>query len=38
MEENPDSDTNPVISLETYYQFIDRIVRAMPWGISPYYH
>ena len=35
-EENPDPDTNPVVSLETYYQFIDRIVRAMPWEISPY--
>ena len=36
MEENPDVDTNPVVSLESYYQFIDRIVRAMPWEISPY--
>ena len=35
-EENPDTDTNPVVSLDSYYQFIDRIVRAMPWEISPY--
>ena len=31
--ENPDTDTNPVVSLESYYQFIDRIVKAMPWEI-----
>ena len=35
-EENPDTDTNPVVSLDSYYQFIDRIVRSMPWEISPY--
>ena len=35
-EKNPDTDTNPVVSLDSYYRFIDRIVRAMPWEISPY--
>ena len=35
-EENPDRDTNPVDSLGSYYKFRDRIVRAMPWEISPY--
>ncbi len=36
VRDNPDPDTNPVHSLESYYAFIDRIVRGMPWEISPY--
>lgn len=35
-EINPDPDSNPVDSLESYYAFVDRIVKAMPWSISPY--
>ena len=27
--------TNPVYSLESYYAFIDRSARALPWAISP---
>ena len=34
-EINPDPDTNPIDSLESYYCFIDRIVKAMPWCIVP---
>lgn len=34
-EMNPDPDTNPVDSLDSYYDFIDKCVRAMPWEISP---
>ena len=34
-ESNPDPDTNPVDSLTSYYAFIDRIVKAMPWQIVP---
>ncbi len=33
--ENPDRDTNPVDSLESYYSFIDWSAKAMPWDISP---
>ncbi len=32
---NPDRDTNPVYSLESYYRFIDQSAIAMPWEISP---
>lgn len=32
---NPDPQTNPVNSLESYYEFIDWSIRAMPWEISP---
>ena len=32
---NPDRQTNPVDSLEAYYDFIDWSIRAMPWEISP---
>ena len=35
-ETNPDPDTNPVDSLESYYSFIDRVVKALPWEISPH--
>lgn len=31
-----DRTMNPVDSLESYYAFIDRIVKAMPWEVSPY--
>ncbi len=34
-EINPDRQTNPVYSLETYYAFIDRSVQALPWAITP---
>lgn len=30
---NPDKETNPVQSLEEYYQFIEHSQRAMPWDI-----
>ncbi|MBQ3394612.1 MAG: phosphatidylserine decarboxylase [Oscillospiraceae bacterium] len=33
---NPDPMTNPVVSLEAYYIFIDRCYRCMPWEIEPY--
>ncbi len=32
---NPNPDTNPVDSLESYYAFVDRVVRGMPWEIEP---
>lgn len=32
---NPDPDTNPVSDLESYYAFLDRCYKAMPWEISP---
>ncbi len=32
---NPDINTNPVTDLESYYAFIDRCYRAMPWEIDP---
>ena len=35
-ELNPDRQTNPVYSLESYYAFIDWSARALPWAISPY--
>ncbi|MBR2811174.1 MAG: phosphatidylserine decarboxylase [Solobacterium sp.] len=34
-EMNPDPDTNPVKDLDSYYTFIDRICRSLPWQISP---
>ncbi len=37
-ELNPDTDTNPVIDLESYYSFIDRISLSLPWEISPSQH
>ncbi len=33
--QNPDRKTNPVYSLESYYTFIDRAYRSMPWEIDP---
>lgn len=33
VEINPDKATNPVQSLEEYYDFIDRSQREMPWNI-----
>lgn len=30
---NPDKETNPVQSLEEYYDFVDRSQREMPWNI-----
>ena len=32
---NPDPETNPVSSLDSYYDFLDRSCRAMPWAIHP---
>ena len=32
---NPDPATNPVDSLDSYYSFIDHVVKAMPWEIHP---
>ena len=32
---NPDPDTYPVSDLESYYAFLDRCYKAMPWEISP---
>ncbi len=32
---NPDINTNPVTDLSSYYSFIDRCSRAMPWQIEP---
>ena len=32
---NPNPESNPVGSLETYYEFLDRSCRAMPWAIHP---
>ena len=32
---NPNPESNPVSSLETYYEFLDRSCRAMPWAIHP---
>ena len=32
---NPDRNTNPVYSLESYYAFIDRAAMALPWAITP---
>jgi len=37
-ELNPDPTTNPVSDLASYYAFIDRCSRAMPWEISPSGH
>lgn len=34
-EQNPDRQTNPVYSLESYYAFVDRSIQALPWAISP---
>ena len=34
-ELNPDPDTNPVLDLSTYYAFLDRCARCMPWEICP---
>lgn len=34
-EANPDINTNPVTDLQSYYSFIDRCARALPWEISP---
>ena len=34
-EMNPDRQSNPVDSLESYYEFIDWSIKAMPWEISP---
>ncbi len=34
-KKNPDPDTNPVHDLESYYAFVDRILRQMPWEINP---
>lgn len=34
-EINPDLDTNPVDSLESYYEFMDHAAKAMPWQVSP---
>ena len=31
---NPDPDSNPVDSLESYYDFLDRSYKAMPWAIT----
>lgn len=33
VEINPDKETNPVQSLEDYYEFVDRSQREMPWNI-----
>lgn len=30
---NPDLSTNPVQSLEQYYDFVDRSQKAMPWDV-----
>ncbi len=35
---NPDTDTNPVTDLESYYSFIDRCYRSLPWQICPSDH
>lgn len=32
---NPDPETNPVRDLPSYFAFIDRCFRAMPWEIHP---
>ena len=32
---NPDKLTNPVRTLEEYYNFIDRAAKALPWSILP---
>lgn len=34
-EINPDPDSNPVDSLESYYAFMDRAAKALPWQVSP---
>ena len=34
-ELNPDPDTNPVADLGSYYAFLDRCARCMPWEICP---
>ncbi len=34
-EMNPDPNTNPVSDLESYYAFVDRVYRSLPWEISP---
>lgn len=33
VEINPDKETNPVQSLEEYYDFVDRSQREMPWNV-----
>ncbi len=33
VEINPDKETNPVQSLDEYYEFVDRSQREMPWNI-----
>ncbi len=33
--QNPDPQTNPVDSLESYYSFIDFCIKALPWEINP---
>ncbi|MDO5531174.1 phosphatidylserine decarboxylase [Sutterella sp.] len=33
--ENPDPETNPVQSLEAYWDYIDWAAKAMPWSILP---
>ena len=33
-ELNPDPDSNPVDSLESYYDFLDHSYKAMPWAIT----
>jgi phosphatidylserine decarboxylase precursor len=32
---NPDTQTNPVQTLEDYYAFLDWAAKAMPWNINP---
>lgn len=32
---NPDPETNPVWDLGSYYDFLDRCLRCMPWEICP---
>lgn len=32
---NPDPDTNPVVDLESYYDFIDFCYKCLPWQICP---
>lgn len=34
-EINPDKVTNPAQTLEEYYRYVDRAVKAMPWSILP---
>ena len=32
---NPDPDTNPVVDLESYYDFVDFCYKCLPWQICP---